>query len=94
MFEFLYLVVFHRLKIYARHRANGRKQMVNMAKIVWTFDITASAPVDTSIETGYNGGFLLCPKKYPAIFKVRSEKHGQIVEREYGEAEGFLRRFQ
>jgi hypothetical protein len=65
-----------------------------MAKIVWTFNITSSSPVDTSIETGYSGGFLLCPKKYPAIFTVRSEKHRQIVEREYGEAEMFLQKFQ
>ncbi len=65
-----------------------------MAKLVWTFDITSDMPVDTSIETGYNGGFLLCPKKYPAVFKVRSEEHRQIVEREYKFAELFLQKFQ
>jgi hypothetical protein len=65
-----------------------------MAKIVWTFNITSTSPVDTSIETGYNGGLLLCPKKYPAIFEVRSDMHRRVVEREYAQAEMFLQKFQ
>lgn len=64
-----------------------------MAKLVWTFDITSHSPVDTSIETGYTGGFLLCPKNYPARFTVRSEKKAAIVEKEFAVAEEYLHRF-
>lgn len=65
-----------------------------MAKMVWTFDIGSAAAADTSFETGYNGGFVLCPKRYPAAFEVRSEMHRRIVEREYARAEMFLQKFQ
>ncbi|KAK5107151.1 hypothetical protein LTR62_001676 [Meristemomyces frigidus] len=68
--------------------------MVNMAKLVWTFDITSTKPADASMETGYTSGFLVCPKKFPAVFTVRSEVKAKISEAEYVKAEQFLSQFE
>ena len=68
-------------------------QAIVAAKIVWAFDISPSAPVDSSIETGYTDGFVVGPKRYPAKFVPRTPEHAAIVAREAAEAEKYLSRF-
>ena len=69
-------------------------QMIIAATLVWAFDILTSAPVDSSIESGYTDGFVLGPKRFPARFVPRTEKRASIVASEDAEAENFLSRFE
>ena len=65
--------------------------MVNMAKLVWAFDLTpGSKTVDVDIRTAYTDGFLTSPKKFPITFKARSEMHKRVIEREYETAKLFF----
>jgi cytochrome P450 len=70
---------------------------INMAKIVWTFNLDHDAskgPLDFSIETGYEGGFLVCPKKFPVKITPRSEKHAKVIQREFEGLQGFYNKLQ
>jgi hypothetical protein len=69
-------------------------QMMNMAKIVWAFDITTDATVDTNIETAYTNGFLTAPLKFPVKFAPRSLKHKEVIEREFESVRPFLEKFE
>lgn len=65
---------------------------INMAKMVWAFNIEqdmAAGPPDVSVETGYEGGFSVCPKKFPLKMTPGSEAHAAVIQ---GEFEG-LKRF-
>lgn len=65
-----------------------------MAKLVWAFDfIPAGEGIDDTVETGYFGGFLICPKKFPLTIKVRSEKHALIIREELEAVRPFLETF-
>ncbi|KAJ5807982.1 hypothetical protein N7474_009251 [Penicillium riverlandense] len=69
---------------------------INIAKMVWAFDIerdTAASPPDMSVETGYEGGFLVCPKKFPLKITPRSESHAATIKSEFEGMEGFYERF-
>ncbi|KAL4811050.1 cytochrome P450 [Aspergillus unguis] len=67
---------------------------INIAKLVWAFDIEMDeSPPDASIETGYEGGFLVCPKRFPVRITPRSELHAAIVKREFEGLKGFFERF-
>jgi hypothetical protein len=58
-----------------------------MAKLSWGFNILSSpdssAKVDASVSTGYSDGFVFSPKKFPAWFIPRSDKHMDIIAREF-----------
>ncbi|KAI9375031.1 cytochrome P450 [Aspergillus egyptiacus] len=58
---------------------------INIAKIVWGFNLEQEegACLDTSVETGYEGGFLVCPKKFPIKITPRSETHAAVIQREF-----------
>ncbi|KAL2835986.1 cytochrome P450 [Aspergillus pseudoustus] len=71
---------------------------INIAKMVWAFDFAiegADADArggrrpDVSVETGYQGGFLVCPKKFPVRIRPRSDKHAAVVRREWEGLRGF-----
>ncbi|KAL4914788.1 cytochrome P450 [Aspergillus aurantiobrunneus] len=65
---------------------------INIAKMVWGFNLErdqAAGPLDVSVETGYEGGFLVCPKRFPIQITPRSATHRAIIEREFQEAKGF-----
>lgn len=69
---------------------------INIAKMVWAFNIerdTAASPPDMSVETGYEGGFLVCPKKFPLKITPRSETHAATIESEFEGIKGFYERF-
>lgn len=69
--------------------------MVNMAKLVWAFDITpGSTPVDVDIETAYSDGFLTSPKKFPVTISPRSRKHREVVEKEIEMAKTGLAKYE
>ena len=65
---------------------------INIAKMVWAFHIERDPAVsrpDVSVETGYEGGFLICPKKFPLSMTPRSEAHAAIIQREFEGLKGF-----
>ncbi|KAL4784112.1 cytochrome P450 [Aspergillus varians] len=65
---------------------------INIAKLVWGFNLEqdeAAGPSDASIETGYKGGFLVCPEKFPIQITPRSDVHAAIIQREFEGLSGF-----
>lgn len=67
---------------------------INIAKIVWGFTLQKEKEgVDGCVETGYEGGFLVCPKRFPMDIKPRSEVHAAVLEREFQELQGFYSQF-
>ena len=69
-------------------------QMILMAKLVWTFDFApGEGEIDDSVETGYFGGFLMCPKQFPLKITPRSDAHAKVVEKEFEGVKPFLEKF-
>lgn len=68
-------------------------QLIKMAKLVWVLDVTSSGGIDDSVETGYIGGFLICPKAFPVTIRIRSPEHASIVKRELEDIRSFLETF-
>ncbi|RDW68694.1 cytochrome P450 [Aspergillus mulundensis] len=64
---------------------------INIAKIVWGFDLeeVPGHPPDVSIETGYAGGFVIHPKKFPIRMTPRSEQRADVLQREFEALRGF-----
>jgi hypothetical protein len=69
--------------------------MINMAKLVWTFDIFSLSPetVDTCVETAFVCRATVAPLKFPVQFVPRSQNHVNIIENEFQEAELFLSQY-
>ncbi|MCJ1246862.1 hypothetical protein MMC30_004071 [Trapelia coarctata] len=58
--------------------------MVNMAKIAWGFELSPGlGAVNVDINTAYSDGFLIAPKKFPILFTPRSDKHKDVIIKEY-----------
>ena len=59
-------------------------QLLNMAKMVWLFDIrhASPTPVDVSMSTAFSDGFLVAPKNFPVHFLPRSEQHVRVIRSE------------
>ncbi|KAL4938687.1 hypothetical protein BDV06DRAFT_231598 [Aspergillus oleicola] len=68
---------------------------INIAKMVWAFDIERDKgkPVDVSVETGYEGGFLVCPKKFPVKITPRGGVYKDVIRREFEGLKGFYEGF-
>ena len=66
-----------------------------MAKLVWAFDISLQEHTiaDDSILSGYDGGLLVCPKRFPLILKPRSLEHVAVVDSEMERVQPFLDTF-
>ncbi|KAL4999787.1 cytochrome P450 [Aspergillus recurvatus] len=64
---------------------------INIAKIVWGFNLgqVPRNPPDISIETGYSGGFLIHPNKFPIQITPRSEERAAVLRREFEALKGF-----
>ncbi|KAL4738336.1 cytochrome P450 [Aspergillus similis] len=64
---------------------------INIAKIVWGFNLekVPGSPPDISIETGYSGGFVIHPKKFPIHITPRSEERAAIIQKEFEALKGF-----
>ena len=70
-----------------RHIAENSVFLI-MAKVMWGFDIEApegQGEVDDLAH--WTTGFMTKPLPFEATFKVRSEKHGEIIRREWEGAE-------
>ncbi|KAL4968454.1 cytochrome P450 [Aspergillus stella-maris] len=67
---------------------------INIAKMVWAFDIERieGVQVDVSVETGYEGGFLVCPKRFPVRIRPRGEVYEEVIWREFEALRGFYER--
>jgi hypothetical protein len=70
-------------------------QIINMAKLVWAFDISLQehTMTDDSVLNGYEGGFLVCPKRFPLVLNPRSPGHVAIVDAEMEQVQPFLDTF-
>jgi hypothetical protein len=70
-------------------------QIINMAKLVWAFDISLQeyTMTDDSVLGGYEGGFLVCPKRFPLVLNPRSPEHVAIVDAEMEQVQPFLNTF-
>lgn len=86
-----------------RRICSGQKLAENslrivIAKMVWLFDIDVqpgkSADVDDSPLTGYQGGFLIAPNEFSVRIRPRSEKHAEVIEREFRDMAPFFDKFQ
>lgn len=71
-------------------------QMLNMAKMVWLFDIrpAGTEPLDVSMNSAFNDGILVAPKKFPVQFVPRSEKHVQVIRDEFEKARDIFARYE
>ncbi|KAJ9609992.1 hypothetical protein H2200_006322 [Cladophialophora chaetospira] len=95
----------HRRTIYAfgagRRACPGQHMgqnslMINMAKLAWAFDIKADPKSPPCLDERdlYTDGFVGAPHPFPAVFTIRSEKHKEVLEKEYGVAQEFLRKYE
>ncbi|OJI96603.1 hypothetical protein ASPVEDRAFT_78369 [Aspergillus versicolor CBS 583.65] len=68
---------------------------INIAKLVWAFDFERDGgqKVDGSVDSGYEGGFLVCPKRFPIRITPRSEARVAVIEREFEGLKGFYDKF-
>ena len=68
-----------------------------IAKMVWAFDIDIepgkSGNVDDSPLTGYQGGFLIAPNRFPVRIRPRSEKHAEVLKKEFRDMKPFFEKF-
>ncbi|KAI5456084.1 cytochrome P450 [Mariannaea sp. PMI_226] len=68
--------------------------MLNMAKLVWLFDITkGSTEVDSKVETAFTDGFIIAPKKYPVNFVPRSPSRSRITRQELQDCQSVFSRY-
>ena len=66
-----------------------------MSKIVWSFDIRPGVGIiDDSVDTGYYGGFLIAPKRFPSVITLRSPEHAAVIRKEAAEAAEYLTQFE
>ncbi|KAJ5305888.1 hypothetical protein N7508_004903 [Penicillium antarcticum] len=58
--------------------------MLNMAKMVWLFDIRPDSleSLDMDIGSGFTDGIIVAPKKVPIQFVPRSNQHARIIRDE------------
>lgn len=71
--------------------------MLNMAKMVWAFNIsadTAGSSPDVSVDTGYSDGFVFGPNSFTANFKVRSDQHRVVIEEDYEKAQAVFAEYE
>jgi hypothetical protein len=68
-------------------------QDINIAKIIWAFDIGPGIDqatgrelrvedVNVDIATQWTDGFLIAPKPFPIRLSIRSERHREVLDRE------------
>ena len=70
-------------------------KMLNMAKIVWAFDLLPGhGPVDDDINTAYHDGFLIAPKKFPMVITPRSDRHKEVIMSEYHSIQKFWEKYE
>ena len=58
--------------------------MLNMAKLTWSFDISAGTDeLDWDVQSAYTDGFVFSPKRFPVTFKARSKMHEEVIDAEF-----------
>lgn len=66
-----------------------------MAKLAWAFDLAlGDGDVDDDIEMAYTPGFLIAPKKFPITITPRSERHKEVLIKEFEEMEPFYQQYE
>jgi hypothetical protein len=78
---------------------------INISKLIWAFDILPGndpitgrqlthEEVNDSMETQWTNGFLTAPKPFPVKLSLRSEKHGEVINREIKQAQEIFRDYE
>ncbi|CAG7977580.1 unnamed protein product [Penicillium salamii] len=78
---------------------------INLAKILWAFDIRAGIDpstghqlqgeeVNVDIGTQWTDGFLIAPKPFPIVMLLRSEKHREVLNRDLDEAQKIFQSYE
>jgi hypothetical protein len=73
--------------------------------VVWAFDILPGndpitgrqltrEEISDSMETQWTNGFLTAPKPFPVKLSLRSEKHGEVINREIQQAEEIFKDYE
>ena len=67
-----------------------------MAKLTWGFEISADpdSAVDENVKTGYSDGFVFSPNSFRARFVPRSQKHKDVIVREYAAARAIFAQYE
>lgn len=74
---------------------SSSNKMLNMAKIAWAFDLSpGSGALDDDINSAYHDGFLIAPKKFPILITPRSDRHRDVIEKEYHSTKPFLQKYE
>jgi hypothetical protein len=69
--------------------------MINMAKLVWAFDLEpGEKKVNDDIVTGFIDGFSTAPKEFPILFKQRSEGHEKVIREDFEAANMLLEKYE
>lgn len=63
---------------------------ISLSKLIWAFDILPIGLYDTF---DYTNGFNIRPKPFKCIFRIRSETHQKVLERELKWAEREMQKF-
>ncbi|KAI0111254.1 cytochrome P450 [Nemania sp. FL0031] len=80
-------------RVCAGQRMAENSMMMTMAKLVWSFDVVATAHIDNSIHAWTNA-ILMTPKHFHVRLALRSEDKRDVIESEWQRADAFLRRFE
>ena len=58
--------------------------MLNMAKIAWGLDISATAEDwDWDVKAAYTDGLACSPRRFPVNIRPRSLRHEEVIEAEF-----------
>jgi hypothetical protein len=70
--------------------------MINMAKMIWLFNIRSpgSEKLDMSMDSAFTDGIIVAPKKFPVEFVPRSSQHARTIRTEFETSREFLARYE
>lgn len=70
------------------------EQFIALAKTLWAFDITAVEGKEYDIDIGnFEGIVTIKPMAFEAVFRIRSERHREVLERELQESKVVIEKF-
>lgn len=65
---------------------------ITIAKLIWAFEIHKVEGQNYDVDA-FEGAMLLTPKKFGCVFKIKSEEHREVLQREMRAAEMVLETF-
>jgi cytochrome P450 len=83
-------------RVCAGQRMAENSMLIHMAKLVWAFQIEPVGrreDLDLSVKTGFKDAILTAPGDVELRFAVRGKRR-EVVEREWRDADQWLKRFE